>query len=415
MSNMQPAVLTDEQINWTASFLDVDPKTLRAGRTATVDLPQGVLHDRGRGPGGAASAAAQQPAAVASDAGGEASGSVPLIDPPLPQDSSDSRDALLQAVRTFVEGIQPSSTASGFYDVAVNGKMTRIDYKQYEGAKKQLSEELLGILKRVRIKTDAAMSLYDGQNKANEEYWLTSHVVQFFGRVKDPGPFLKKEVDAANAAYAAAKTALAKGDFLAGASSLADCESAATKAHTLAQGYFEGTIDASEFQIKVLEGVEEGSKVTLTILAVVATAGGAAVATTAGAVGAIGKTAIETSHKAAAGETINIADVTVDVAVELLLAKFGGGLEHAVKEAVVEAVLRRTAGKFAKEAITKVLVEAYKVALKKVAAAAINRMAKTKDVPKDELVDSIAEDLRKPDSIQAELVKLVIETLMHAH
>lgn len=348
--------------------------------------------------------------------GGGASSGGPLVDPPIPKDSPGSKAKFVKAVQAFTDGIKPSTNASGLYDVTVGGKTTQISQKDYDAALKKFSDRIRDLLGRAFSKAEGGMGLYNQKKKTDNEWWLTSHIVNTLGRVKDPGPFLTGAYADASKAHAAALAALAKPDLVAAAAAMSDCEYASVKTQLLAQVYFEATISAGEMQIAVLEGVEQGCEWSLTFLAVVATAGGAAVAIEAGTVAAVAKTGLQTANKAALGKPIDWADVTVEFVIELVFVRFGGGLEDAIGEAVIGKVAKEYGGRYAKEAIKKALTEIYKVTLRKVVAATIKKyQPSAKQMTGEELATDVATDLQKSDSLIAEMAKAVVEVLAHGH
>ena len=257
-----------------------------------------------------------QLAQMAGPPGGASGG--PLVDPPIPKDSPGSKAKFVKAVQAFVSAVTPSTTASGLYDVAANGRVTQISQKDYDAALKKFSDQIRDLLERAFRKAEGGMDLYNQKKKTDNEWWLTSHIVNTLGRVKDPGPFLTGAYADAGKAHAAALAALGKPDLVAAASAMSECEYASVKTQLLAQAYFEATISAGEMQIAVLEGVEQGCEWSIAFLGIVAT-GGAALGIEAGGsavvVGGVGATAaagLKTANKAALGRPIDWTEVTVD-------------------------------------------------------------------------------------------------------
>ena len=398
MGDAQTAGLTGDGKKWIKGFTGKDP-------------------DQPKAAGAPAPAAAADGAAAAGPPGGGASGG-PLVDPPVPKDSPASKAKFVKAVQAFISAITPSTTASGLYDVAANGKVTQISQNDYDAALKKLADRIRDLLDGAFRKAEGGIGLYNQKKKTDNEWWITSHIVNTLGRVKDPGPFLTGAYADATKFRDAALSALGKPDLVAAASAMAECEYASVKTHLLAQAYFEATISAGELQVAVLEGVEQGCEWSIAFLGIVAT-GGAALgleaggsAVVVGGVGATAATGLKTANKAALGQPINWAEVSVDWVMSLVFARFGDGLGKAVGEGIIGEVTAQYGAKYAKAAIEKAAAEIVKVTLTKVISATIAKLKPgQKQMTGEELAGDIAKELQGSGSLQTEMVKAVIETL----
>lgn len=344
--------------------------------------------------------------------GGEQAGAAQAA-PALPHDASASKSRLQRVVAAFAAAVRPSESASGIYDVTFKGRTTQIDQKQYDDAVQPIAAQIGSVLETARRRADTAMTLYAEKRRADEEYWLTSRIVHLFGRVRDPSRFLEQEAATARTMQDEARAALAGKDLVAAANAVAECEAAALKAHLLVQGYCEGSIDATGFQIKVLEGVEETCKVTLTALSIVATMGGSTAAVAAaGAIGSLGKTAMDTAGKIAGDQEVDWAELGVEVVIELVVARFGDVMEKQFEELVVKALLKELGGEITRELATKFFLEASKVVLKKYATATFN-LLHGQVKPREEVLEDVKKDLMKSDSLFAELLKVALKLATH--
>jgi hypothetical protein len=178
--------------------------------------------------------------------------------------------------------------------------------------------------------------------------------------VEDPGPRLRGQVQAAAAAVSAGRTALDGARLVTALDALEAGAQAAEAAGDLSYAYRSGIIDTGERQVRVLEFTRNASFVALGVLAIVATGGAAAAAAGAGGGGAAaaGSTATafgvnlgvgtataanviatgapivatlgEAGVRAAVGDEVDWGKVAADVAVSLILARFGGRLANGV-------------------------------------------------------------------------------------
>jgi len=263
-----------------------------------------------------------------------------LGNPPLPTVTGNDRQTLLD-VMMVVQDIKPSDTASGLYVGKFQNQEITLSQPQLDHLYKNARAAIKDSLTKARIKADSAYEGYTYQTKVNEEQWIVSSIVKAvgyaktFGKMKDPGPLLTSEVTKARESATVAETVLKSNDFTGAATLLADCETAAAKAQQLWQAYHQGIIEAGESTVTTLEYTRNASFITLGVLATFASGGAAAGLATGIATGApIAATLGEAGVQAALGEKVDWTKVAIDVAINLLLARFGGKLADGILKTV---------------------------------------------------------------------------------
>ncbi len=329
------------------------------------------------------------------------------IDPPVPT-FSDSIAGILSS-NAIEFGSAFFASDNGKWGFTYNNQSKTITSDDFKAACKKFGEVLNNLLQAHYPKAAKALGLYNQQKKIDDEWWLTSHVIKFFGNVRDPGPVLKEAVAAADKAHSEALSLISKAEFYGDGASFAaiavtDCIEAAVKADLLAQGYFEETISAAEFQVKVLEGVVEASKATLMILSAVAIPGGSAAV--AGAIAGVSTTVIETIDDASLGKPFDPVKLTVKLACDLAFAKFTKGLSKAVEEEITKRIVKDYAGKFTEEVVTKVVESLIKVVMTQSAQAAIKSL-QGHEVKGSEIAEEVQKEWKKElyDEVKKELIK----------
>jgi hypothetical protein len=362
--------LTDAHLDWTQKFTNID------------------LGAQGR--------------AASSSSAGSSAGA--LAAPPVPRVDESVAEQLRNTVQTFLGSFKELQVSGPNWEVTYNGKTSRIAQDERDKAFDALGKKFLEVMARGFSRVSYAEGLYAAQKKTDDEWWLTSHVVHLFGRVSDPGPYLKDACARARSHQSAAIAAINSRDLEHGAIEVADCLAASKEAELLAQAYFEGTISAGEFQVTVLEGVVTASKYTLLVLSIVASAGGSAAL--AGAIAGVSNTTMDTINDAGMGKPVDWTSVTVSLVMELVMYRFGDGLEKALEEEVAKRLVKEGA-KYSKEIIKKVCAEIMKTAMSKAASAALKAL-QGKDVTNEELAKEAVKDLSSPGSLITEVLKAIM-------
>ena len=260
----------------------------------------------------------------------------------LPPLNVGDREGLLLVMQA-VQSIKPSSDASGLYTLVYQGRTITLTQAQRDELSKTASKALADGLSKAGSKARFAMSAYKAQKDVDDDHYIVAPAVKFWGGVHDPGEELEETVSAVSGSVVIGRGMLARGDFQKAAAALADAEAASVKASRLSAGYQEDIISAGESQIKVLEFTRDASFVTLGVLAVIVTGGAAAGATTTVFGTEVGTVAtanlIATAAPIAAtvggaltqvalGDKVDWAKVGVDIAVNLVLSRFGGKLSQ---------------------------------------------------------------------------------------
>lgn len=344
--------------------------------------------------------------------------------PLLPKVTGNDQQDLVN-VMAVVDSVRPSPVASGLYTTMIEGRTVELTQGQFDQLRGTAQRALKESLRKAKRKAEDAHDRYVAQSDVDKQHWIVAPIIKTLGRVKDPGPFLLAWVSAASENAAAAEAALEKGNFAEAARFLAQSETAAVKASKMWEAYFEGIIGAGEMTVTVLEYTRDASFITLGILATIATAGAAA-----GAVGATTTVAgIEVGTATAAnviatgapiaatlgtagiqvalGDKIHWDKVALDLAISLVLAKFGGKLADGIFRALagnpgVQAVGRVAFGRIASSVLTGSASRAFTTTVE-----TVYRSLKGQEVSWDKFTDELVERLTDPKA-------LIIDAVMGA-
>lgn len=334
----------------------------------------------------------------------------PLAPPPAPGVSFSIGEQLRTAVQTFLGSFTELPISGENWEVSYGGKTARLTQEARDKAVDDLCGKLAATMEDGFARVAWAEMLYAEQKKVDAEWWLTSHVVHIFGRVSDPGPLLKGAAERARAHHSAALTAKQSRDLEALALAVTDCLAAAKEAELLAKAYFEGTVGSAELKIKVLEGVVTASKYTLLALSVIASGGASAAA--AGAIAGVANTTIDTVEDLGMGKKVDWAKVTVSLIMEIVMLRYGEGLEEALNEEVAKRLVKAGA-RVSERIITKVCTEVVKAAMSNAAQGALRALA-GKEVTNEEVAKEAVKDLASPGSLATEVLKALRELALLA-
>jgi hypothetical protein len=293
-------------------------------------------------------------------------------DPLLPfAKGGGGKDDLVKAMRS-VDSIVASSAGNG-YTILYDDERVDITSQQAEVVRKKAGGALRDNLNRVNNIRESAVSGYRGQQAVDAKHWIVAPIVKTLGGVKDPGPSLLGFAGTAAAKIASARELIENGQFASAAQAFADAEVAARQAEKMWQAYFQGIISAGEMTITVLEVTRDVAFITLAVLATVATAGAAsgAIGATTTAFGVevgtaatasfiataapIAATVGTTIYQVAMGDKVDWGMVVVDIAISLLLAKFGGSVGKGVARAAAQQIGKKIASEVAKTAIERAI------------------------------------------------------------
>ena len=149
---------------------------------------------------------------------------------------------------------------------------------------------------------------------------------------------------------------------------------------------------------------------------------------TGGAAGLVAAAVLPTlsdgGGKALAGEQINWAGAVIDMAMSLLLSKFGGAAEKAVAVQVEAFVAKKLAGRFAEATVQKIALKVAETAakqliskgselLKMVLNTVIARLH-GKKMTWDDLMKETLKALNNPETSEAEKIQALAEKLLAA-
>ena len=266
--------------------------------------------------------------------------------PLLPTVTGGGED--LERAMKVIDGIEPSTDRSNAYTMRFEGRQTTLTQAELDALRGRTVALLNGNVRHIENESSNATDSYDRLDETNRKHYLVAPIVQWWGNVEDPGPYLKRFAESANAAAASARSAIQAGHFAEAASLMTMSERYAIQANRMYQAYFAQTISAGEMTVTHLGYVRDTAFVLLALLATFATGGAAAgaaglaeggagatilgvdvaVSTTAVNAIAIGAPIVasigEAAAKVAMGDEVDWGELVLNIAVTLFLAKFGG-------------------------------------------------------------------------------------------
>lgn len=197
-----------------------------------------------------------------------------------PRVTSRDDEALIE-VMGIVDSIRPSETASGLYTLVRDGELLVLTQEEYNKIRGAAQKTLLDRLGNVRQKADGAQYQYDEQRKINEDQYIVSGLVHFFGGIDDPGVDIARNVSIATVNANAAQVFIERGQLKRGAEFFTTSELFATIAKKTSQAYKDNLISTAGTTVTVLEITRDAAFATTLAL-------GAAVAAPVVAAGAAG-------------------------------------------------------------------------------------------------------------------------------
>ena len=257
-----------------------------------------------------------------------------------------------------LDTLKPVEGQPDHYTAVLNGKQVQVDRAGADAVKAAAAKSLTRGISSVGGTAASALELYRTQEANNKDQWAVSAVVstvqkiKTLGAYKDPGADVKRLVGEARKDHDEAKGALGAGKFGHAAALLADAEGKATQAQRMAQAWVNGAIDGAGTSITVLQHTRTASFAVVSGLAAVGTGGAAGLVAAA-----VLPTLSDVGGKALAGEQINWAGAVIDMAMSLLLSKFGGAAEKAVAVQVEAFVAKKLAGRFAEATVQKIALK----------------------------------------------------------
>ena len=257
-------------------------------------------------------------------------------------------------VMHIIDGIVPSQQASGLYSAAYRGQAISLTGAQVEqiqaGARRALSEAL----DKSRRRAEGAVGRYDSQEQINKEFPAASRAakawawIRSFGDYSNPGESVHGQESVVKQETALAAAALTSGHFAEAIQHVAAADAASERTQKIVAAYIEQLISSGESLVTGLTYTRNAAFLTAGVLGVVIT-GGAALGVGEGIIGSglggltVGQTVTAVTVgapilanvgvaglKVAEGDVVDwkalAIETSVDIAVQILLSKFGGKL-----------------------------------------------------------------------------------------
>jgi hypothetical protein len=320
---------------------------------------------------------------------------------PIPHFSGPDKDVFAQTV-AVLDTMKPSSDRPDIYTAVLGGQQVVISKANGDALRARVSKLMTDSITTIAQYNHTVMTSYDqARAKGTEKIgatlekpisWITGH-----GWIRDPGDDLEDLEHQWLARLTQARADLAVLQFVAAANCMAAGEILGLQAEHLMEVWTQKVQGAGGATLSVLTFVKNTAFSVDKALAT-ATFGPAGAAAVDGL-----ETAAEISGDALAGHKINWSEKVIDLGTKLLLDKFGGQAEAAVKgqiEGVITKKLEGTLGKKAAEKLGEKI--AGKVASKVV--------SKGSDILKDEM-NATAEKLKGKDIKYSDLVEAAVTSL----
>ncbi|HEX4611065.1 MAG TPA: DUF4157 domain-containing protein [Urbifossiella sp.] len=346
----------------------------------------------------------------------QAAGPAPAV--ALPTLTGSLAEQLIELM-TAVAGVRPSDVASGLYVLELRGQRINLTEPQRDQLLAQARKALRDGVQKSRRSADFARSGLAEQEKVNAEFPITSRIAGVLGGTGGAADSIRSTVAAADGAAAQAEAAITAGDLVAAATALATAETEARRAGRQVYEFREGLVGGGESAATALEYTRDASFVTLGVLSIIATGGAAAAgsgavttttafgfevgtasAANAIAVGApVAATVGTAGVQLALGDKVDWVKVTVDIAVNLILAKFGGKLANGIYQKLLgnPAVRGLTAAAFGR-VLSGVIVHEGSTAFTTAVDEAYRR-ARGQDVSWDQFTDELINRLTDPKGV----------------
>ncbi len=348
----------------------------------------------------------------------------PLATIPVPKLAGDDKAGLVREM-SALDTLKPAPDNPDQYLVMLDGKETRVAKSGADAVRAQAEKSLASAIRFVGGTADNAMETYASQEKNNKEQWAVAAAVKLVQKVKtlgafeDPGDKVKPLVAAARKELGEASAALGAHKFGLAAALVGDAEGKATQALQMVRAWVDGVISGAGTSVTMLQHTRTASFAVVAGLAAVGT-GGAAGAVAA----AVLPTASDVAGKAIAGEEINWSAAVIDLAMSLLLSKFGGAAEKAVAAQVEAIVAKKLAGRMAEETVKKIAAKVAETAgkqliskgseLLKLVLNTVIDQYKGKKVTWDELMKAVLAALNNPEAKEAEKIQGLTEKILAA-
>jgi len=325
---------------------------------------------------------------------------------------------LIEVMRA-IDATVPSQLASGLYTLVYRGRTITLNSAQLAQLRKVAGNSLIQALGKSKRRVDDAVGRYKAQESINDDFPVTSRAVKAwawvstFGDYSNPGESVYGQATQAALAEIAARLAIQSGHFAQAIEMVAKSDAASERTSKLVYAYIDTLIEGGDSLVAKLEFTRNAAFLTLGVLAVVVT-GGAALGVEAGVVGTGvgGLTVAETATaisvgapivanvgaagiQAALGEKVDWVKVGVDIAVQVILAKFGGklgaGIAGKIAGPATQSLARQTIAALASGTATHGMSQAFTIAVD-----SVYMTLRGKDVTWGDYVDALATSLSDP-------------------
>ncbi len=266
---------------------------------------------------------------------------------------SASVEEIIEVMRV-IDAIKPSELAGGLFTTRFKGQTITLTTQQAEQVRAGARKALKDALDKSISRRNQALGRYQGQEKVNDDFPVTSRAVKAFAWIRSLGSYSNPRESVygqsaiVNDRAARAKAAIEKGSFAEAIRLVSEADAASERTSIIVHAYIDQLIEGGENLATGLTYTRDAAFITVGVLAVVIT-GGAALGLEAGVVGtgvgglSLGTTTTVVSVgapivanlgvaglKVAEGDKVDWGQLVVETVVQIVLAKFGGKLSAGI-------------------------------------------------------------------------------------
>lgn len=337
----------------------------------------------------------------------------------LPTISPNASVAEMAVSMRMVDAIVPSQVASGMFATVYQGRTINLNSDQVAEVRKTAKDSLTSALSKSKARANDAIARYKAQEATNAEFPATSRAVKAWawvsslGSYSNPRESVYGEATTASMAAVAAELALNAGHFAEAIEMVAKCDAASERTSKLVYAYIDQLLEGGDNLVTGLEFTRNAAALTVGVLAVVVT-GGAALGLEASVVGTgvggltVAQTATaisvgapivaslsEAGVKTALGDKVDWPKVGVDIAVQVILAKFGGklgaGIASKIAGPATQSLARQAISSLSSGTATHVMSQAFTHAVD-----SVYWTFRGREVTWEDYVDGLAKSLADP-------------------
>lgn len=360
----------------------------------------------------------------------------PLIVPPITKmivlpSFGVSEKAMLASLARLIQNIKPPTSDGGAYTAIWQGQALELSRSQVDQLRGKFIESVRNAIAKSKSDASYAEGRYIAQDEVNKEFRITSasvHAIRWIttlGEFNDPKQLVNRLAGNTKSAAESALKALDEGRYADAASLLAESEASSRQVRDIVQRYVEGLIETGESTVTSLEYTRNAAFITLGVLAVIATGGAAAggatafgvdlgvssataanvIATGAPIVATLGSAGVQV----ALGDTVDWGHVALDVAVQLVLARFGGKLSDGLFKAlagnpVVVGLGRQVFASIVSNVLTGAASRAFGASVD-----AVYSKLKGQDITWAKFTDELLQHLTDPKAIFIDLIMTAVQ------